>query len=308
MTQKELLYVKTIAEEKSISKAAKKLYITQPSLSQSIQRIEETLGTNLFMRTTRGLILTYAGERYYQLATNILKMYEDFEIEISDINNLKTGKVNIGITRHLATYVLPLVLPAFKEICPFIDVYIFEKNSTELEASLLLGEVDFTIMHEPTKSNSSQINYEPLINDPFLLAISPDHPLIKEAIEVPGHEYPLIDLQLFANEPFIMLDKQQRIRQVVDSIFSKGNIEPKTILTLKNFETAKRLAAEGLGATFVPFQYSKISSSDFKPAYFYIDKFYEASWTMCIATNKTGFLSKADKLFIKLLKEKIGFS
>ena len=305
MTQKELLYVKTIAEEKSISKAAKKLYITQPSLSQAIQRIEETLGIELFMRTTRGLILTYAGERYYQLATKILKMYEDFEIEISDINNLKTGRISIGITTYLATYVLPIVLPEFKAICPFIDVYIFEKNSTELESSLLLGEVDFAIMHEPTKINCAQINYEPLLKDPFLLTINPNHPLVNEGKHLPGYNYPLIDLRLFKNEPFIMLNKEQRIRHVVDKIFKKANLEPKITLTLKNFETAKRLASEGLGATFIPLQYSKISSSDFKPAYFYIDEFYEASWTMCIATNKNGFLSRADKLFIKLLKEKI---
>lgn len=185
MTQKELIYVKTIIEEKSISKAARKLYITQPSLSQAIQRIEESIGTELFVRTTHGLILTYAGERYYQLASNILKMLEDFEIEISDINNLRTGRVNIGITNHLATYVLPMVLPEFKKMCPFIDVYVMEKNSTELENSLLLGEVDFAIMHEPRKINNLQLNFESLLQDPFLLALAPNHPLVKKGKKHP---------------------------------------------------------------------------------------------------------------------------
>ena len=64
MTSRELLYVKTIADEKSISQAAKKLFIAQPSLSQSLQRIEEQLGTQLFNRSVGGLTLTYAGERY----------------------------------------------------------------------------------------------------------------------------------------------------------------------------------------------------------------------------------------------------
>lgn len=302
MTHKELLYVKTIAEEKSISKASKKLFISQPSLSQAIHRIEENLGTPLFTRTNSGLLLTYAGERYYQLATNMLKMYDDFLIEVSDINEMRTGRINIGITNHLATFVLPSVLPKFKEICPFIDVYIFEKNSTELEKSLLLGEMDFVIMHEPKKLNSSQITYESLVKDPFLLAISPNNPLTKHGVKLPNKEYPVIDFKLLTNEPFIMLHKDKRIRHVTDSIFEKAGVDPNIVLTVKNFETAKRLASQNIGLTFVPLQYSKISPYDYAPSYFYIDDSYEANWTMCIATLKGAFLSKADNLFLKIVR------
>ena len=101
MTTKELLYVKTVADEKNISKAAKKLFIAQPSLSQSIQRIEESVGTELFNRTSGGLTMTFAGERYYHMAVQVLKLYQDFEMEISDINNLKTGRIHLGTTNHL---------------------------------------------------------------------------------------------------------------------------------------------------------------------------------------------------------------
>ena len=139
MTYKELLYVKTIAEEKSISKASRKLYISQPSLSQAIQRIEESLGTILFKRTNTGLLLTLAGEKYYKMANQILKIYDDFRLEVNDINEMKTGKINIGITMHLSVYVLPIILPKFKEVCPFIDIFVFENNSTELEKLLLSG-------------------------------------------------------------------------------------------------------------------------------------------------------------------------
>lgn len=305
MTQKELLYVKTIADEKSISKAAKKLYIAQPSLSQAIQRIEDSLGSQLFIRTTKGLTLTYAGEQYYKFATRVLKMYEDFEIEISDINNLKTGKINIGITTHLATYLLPVVLPKFKEKCPNIEIHVIEKNSTELEQSLILGEVDFVIMHKLSNVPPSQINYETLMEDPFLIALSPSHHLNKYAKEVPGLSFPKIDLKLLADEPFIMLNRNQRIRQVVDKIFEKADINPKITLTLKNFETAKRLAAEGIGVTFVPMQYSKISPTKFCPKYYHIDENYDAFWTMCIATSKTGFLSKAAQCFLEILRTQI---
>lgn len=302
MTHKELLYVKTIAEEKSISKASRKLYISQPSLSQAIHRIEESLGTPLFTRTNGGLLLTFAGERYYKLASKVLRMYEDFKIEISDINNMKTGRINIGITNHLGTYVLPLIIPKFKHICPFIDIYVIEKNSTELEKALLSGEVDFAIMHEPKKLNYAQIDYVPLIKDPFLLAMSLDNPLAEYGQHLPGYEYPKIDFNLITNEPFIMLNKEQRIRHITDMVFENANIEPNITLTVKNFETAKRLAANGVGLTFIPLQYSTISAQEFPPAYFFIDESYEAEWNMCIATMKNAFLSKADILFLDMIK------
>ncbi|MBC5997168.1 LysR family transcriptional regulator [Romboutsia ilealis] len=304
MTHKELLYVKTIAEEKSISKAAKKLYISQPSLSQAIQRIESSLGTVLFKRTSSGLLLTFAGEKYCKMAGQVLKMYEDFKLEVSDINDMRTGKINLGITTHLSVYVLPLVIPKFKEICPFIDIYVIEKNSTELEKSLLSGEIDFAIMHEPKSKKNVAIDYESLVNDPFLLAMSKDHPLAKHGKKVSNQEYPYIDLELFRNSDFVMLNKEQRIRHISDNILSLANIHPNIVLTVKNFEAAKRLASQGLGITFIPLQYSKLASQEFPPTYFMLDKKYEASWIMCIATLKNSFLSKADNIFLEIVRDK----
>lgn len=307
MTSKELLYVKTVADEKSISQAAKKLFIAQPSLSQSLQRIEETLGTQLFNRTTSGLTLTFAGERYYHMASQILKMYEDFEIEISDINNLKTGRIHLGITNHLGTLTLSKVLPKFRDIGSHVELIISEENSSTLEQLLLSGELDFAIMHAPKSNIQPQLHYDIMKKDPFVIAISPDHPLVKKAKKEPGYPYPVLDIKLLKNETFLMLHKQQRIRQVTDSVLAKAGIhQPKIGLTLRNYETAQLLAAQGLGITLVPLQYSQIAPSDYLPTILSIDEKYDASWDMSIATLKNSFLSKADQLFIQLVKEAFG--
>ena len=107
MTSKELLYVKTVADEKNISRAAKKLFIAQPSLSQSIQRIEDSVGLPLFNRTAGGLTLTFAGERYYHMAVQVLKIYQDFELEVSDINNLKTARSILAPPTTSAPWLCP---------------------------------------------------------------------------------------------------------------------------------------------------------------------------------------------------------
>lgn len=305
MTSKELLYVKTVADEQNISKAAKKLFMAQPSLSQSIQRIEDAVGTPLFNRTPGGLTLTFSGEQYYQMATQILKIYEDFEMTISDINNLKTGRIQFGTTNHLGTLVLAEVLPKFQSICSHIELNIHEENSTDLEKMLLAGKLDFCIMHAPQSNRSQLLNYDIMTHDPFVIALSQEHPLIRKAVEKEGYPYPVLDLKLLKDEPFIMLHRTQRIRQIVDIILSRAEIrQPNIPLTLRNFETAQLLAAQGLGITLVPLQYSHITAyGEHTPALLCIDQKYDVGWDMCIATQVNHFLSKADQLFIRLVKQ-----
>jgi len=309
MTDRELLYVKVVADEQSISKAAEKLFLSQPSLSKSIQKIESSLGTKLFQRTNTGLVLTYTGERYYQIAADIMKIYNDFEIEVSDINNLKKGRITIGITIYLATLLLPPVLLKFKRKYPNIEVFIAEKNSTELEKSLSSGEIDFAIMHTAPFyeiSDSSYVDFHSLFKDPFLLATKKDHPLGRNAIKSENSEYPQIDISLFSKEPFIMLNRWQRIRQVSNLILQKANINPIVALTTKSYETARRLACEGIGVTFVPEQYLQISPGVYLPDYYSIDEKYSPYWKLCIAVQKNAYISKAAKMFIKMTCEHFG--
>ena len=307
MTTKELLYVKTVADEKNISRAAKKLFIAQPSLSQSIQRIEESVGVPLFNRSASGLTLTFAGERYYHMAVQVLKIYQDFELEVSDINNLRTGKIHLGTTNHLGTLSLSRILPKFCDLCPNIELDISEENSVKLEQMLMSGELDFAIMHTPADiQTQSKFHFEIMRRDPFVIALAPDHPLIAHAEAREGYPYPVLDVRLLKSEPFLMLHKSQRIRQITDEVLQKaGILRPKISLTLRNFETAQLLAAQGMGVTLVPLEYSQITSNESHPALLSIDNSYQAYWDMCITSLKDGFLSKADQLFIRIAKEKL---
>lgn len=311
MTERELLYVKTVANEKSLSKAAQKLFLSQPSLSVCIQKIESRLGIKLFNRTTNGLLLTFAGERYYQMATDILRMYSDFQIEVSDINNFKKGRITIGITVYLATYILPIILPAFTKHCPTIEIFIIEKNSTELDKALAAGEIDFAIMHTfpyQEQANNSTTDIYPLFKDPLVLVTKKDHPLRHHAVQITGQEYPQIDILRCANEPFIMLNHEQKIRQITNLILSKANINPVVALTTKSYETARRLACEGLGITLVPRQYLNIFPSNYFPEYYSIEEKYSPYWTMCIAVQKNAYVSKAAQLFIHMVSEHFGLT
>ena len=304
MTGKELFYVKTVAEEMSISKASQKLFMTQPSLSNAVKKIEESLGVKLFIRTNKGLIMTYAGERYCQIASDILKIYSDFEIEVSDINNLKKGRLNISVTVYIATFLLPRILPEFNRIAPNIEFNFSEMPSMEQENELRKGLLDFAIMHIPEDQDietSSDIKYTKVIKSDFLLVTKKDHPLKKNFASPKSSGLPTADLRMLQDETFILGIKTQRSRQVVDSILQKTGFIPKKTISTRNFMTAREFVAQGMGVTILPEFYLDLLAKDDRVEYFNLDESYTPSWDICIGTHANSYLSKAAELFISLI-------
>ena len=180
MDFRKLQYMLKVAEEKSFSKAAQKLYIAQPSLSQYIQKLELQLGVQLFDRSTNPLRLTYAGELYAETAKNILNLKDQLSNQMEDISNFKKGRLTIGLSAFRSTYVMPKILPRFHEKFPGIDVVLVEGNSVKLEELAIKGITDISLMTLPIKENF--FSYEPILSEKILLAIPPQHPACKEIL------------------------------------------------------------------------------------------------------------------------------
>ena len=309
MTSRELLYVKTIADEKSITRAAQKLYLTQPSLSHCVSSIERQLGTRLFRRTSSGLVLTYAGEKYYRMACEVLRVYAAFESEIAEESELISGRVTLGITNYLGCDLLPKMLPRFHQEHPGIELRIVEETTDELEKSLLSGRLDFAIMHTGAGDGASEdpgLAHEVLRRDPFLLIAPPGNPYADRSILREGAEHPELDPAHLAGEPFLMVSKGQRIRHVADRILAAAGVSPDIVFTSRNFETLRRLAAEGMGYTFIPMHYvGLLGGESYAPACYAIPERYSAFWELSVVTLKDAYLSRAAKAFLKSFKESI---
>ena len=172
MDLKEFEYVLAINEDKSFSKAAKRLFISQPSLSQYINRLENQLGVTLFDRNTIPLTLTYEGELYIEAMQNIVEIFNGMQKSFDDISELKKGRINIGLTPSKANNPLPAILPVFKEHYPDIELILTEATSLELENLLVKGAVDVCMMNLPIKSKG--IEYEPIMTENIFLAAPPD--------------------------------------------------------------------------------------------------------------------------------------
>ena len=307
MTSRELLYVKTIADEGSITRAAQKLYLTQPSLSHCVSSIEKQLGTRLFRRTSGGLALTYAGERYYRMACEVLRVYAAFESEISEESELLRGRIMMGVTNYLAADLLPRVLPRFHREYPGIELRIAEETTGELERSLLRGKLDFAIMHTGAGDGASEdpgLTHEVLSRDPFLIAAPPDTPYAA----VPRGDQPFAELDpaCLCGEPFLMVSKGQRIRHVADRVLAQAGVTPQVVFESRNYETLRRLAAQGMGYAFVPRQYvGLLGGEDYRPQYFAIPQKYAAYWELSVVTLKDAYLSRAARAFLRSFRADI---
>lgn len=302
MNDRELLYIKTIADTQSISKAAEELFIAQPSLSQALQRIERELGTHLFIREPRGMKLTYAGEKYYLMAKEILDIYSDFKSEITHINELKAGRLVIGIARYMGMNILPNILPKFNKNYPNIEIIIREENTRVLENLVLGGNVDFALTHVHKKEMNEKINYEILKEDEFLLVTPKAY--LKDSYKIKvkdGKSY--VDLRDLEGEKFILLDINKGIRKVQDRTIKSYGISPDVVFTTKNFETAKRLAANGMGITIIPKDYLNIFSQDKNYDSFNLSGTEENIWYTAILTIPDIYKSQATKVFIDEVKK-----
>lgn len=302
MTDRELLYIIKIADHKSISNASNELHVAQPSLSQALNKIEEDLGTKLFIRKPRGVELTYAGEKYYLMAKQILNIYHGFEYEISFINDLKKGRLSIGTATYLGINILPNIIKRFSNKYPNIEVALIESDTQTLEELVLKGKIDLALTHTNENFLNKNINYNILEEDEFILVCAKNKSFDESAITIRnGERY--INLKNI-NEKFIYLNRQKGIRRIVDCILKEQDIEPQIFLKTSNFEMAKRLACDDIGVTILPSRYL-----DFFKFYKNYDSYKilnstNAYWKTCIITAPDVYMSKAGEIFIdEILKE-----
>ncbi|MDD3253599.1 MAG: LysR family transcriptional regulator [Lachnospiraceae bacterium] len=298
MNNKDLEYVLVLAEEKNISSAAKRLFISQPALSLFLSRLEKSLNVTLFTRSTGGLILTYAGERYVAMAQQIEKLYETFEEELESIHSLNRGRLTIGTSAHIGSLCLPQTLPAFEERYPNITVDITEGNSQMLERKLALDELDLALLHLPFKEFEPPC-YEVIGKDRYVMAFAKNHPLNQYVYSKAGEKYPYIDPEMAKGEKFILSFPWQRVRQITDRILRNAEITPEIVLTSSSVQTTLRFASAGMGITFLPESYIQLFRCEGDPVFCYMEDFYQAVWTFVIAYSKAGTYSLPAKAFVK---------
>ena len=247
-------YVYEVYKEKSFSKAAQNLYISQPSLSARIKKIEDSIGFPLFDRSTSPLRLTEVGHSYIIAAENILDIEQNFENYINSLTTLKTGHLAVGASNLFAAYALPPLIMKFKQKYPDIDIQLTEGNTTQLESMLSSNSLDFVI--DNFNYDPDLYNKELYCQENILLAVpksfSINQQLTKYQLSLNNFDNTIpVPLAQFSDIPFILLTPGNDSRSRADKLCREAGFKPNIILELNQQATAHMAASTQLGATFI---------------------------------------------------------
>jgi len=293
-------YFITIVKERSISKAAERLYLSQPYLSQYLAKLESSLGVVLLDRTHTPLRLTPAGELFQAYLERQGFLDRQLVSDLRDLQDKKRPVLHIGVSPWRGSILLPDVLPSFTRQYPDVQVVLHEAAVPELGELAVGNVVDFCIMQIP--GNITELTYELIMNERIFLVGHRDHPLLQgldSTIEAP---LPFPDLRLLERERVVMLPPDWRLSKLLSNTFSVHSVELQNLLVTTNTTTAINLAAEQMAFAFL--QESGISRTPYldRLACFTLDD-PPLTCPLAVAYKKNGFLSPAARTFIDLTRD-----
>ena len=288
MEIRQLMYAIQIAAERNFSRAAEKLHIAQPSLSQQLSKLEKELGVLLFKRSTNSVELTHAGAVFVHKARQIVDMTEQLRREMEDLADLRKGRVVVGSVPVTGAHVLPSVLPVFREAYPDIEVVLIEETSKRLEELTASGSTDVCLLSLPIDDPS--LAYLPVIEEEICLAVPPEHALASRGDTSP------VPLGGLRDEPFILLKKGQGFRAIAHQLCESAGFEPRIVFESGNIDTVQALVAAGMGIAFVPRMIVRADWAGRAPVYLPIEG--RPTRTLVIAYRKGRYLSNAAEAFI----------
>ena len=300
MNLKEQLYICTLAQYQSISKASEKLYISQPALSMYLNNLENMLGVKLFYRKDKKLLPTYAGQCYIEKARRMLQMKHEFDTQLFGIRNGLRGQLRLGVQQRRAPYFLAPVIARFKKEYPEVQVIFKDNIYTPLLQLFQNDEIDLLIS---TKNNDLPNCEEHLIyKERLLVMLPPGHPACGTARDVSGQPFPVLDLKQLDGELFLLQTEQQSLRHDCDRALANCGVIPGNIEVISSIEFCMQLVAEGMGVGFNREGYIKYIRYDKPVRYFDFEPQPRLS-AFVVANKKDVLLPDYTRRMIALLVE-----
>jgi len=305
---REYEYFLAIAEENNITRAAEKLHISQPSLTQQLQRLEQELNCKLLIRTNSGVRLTEAGQAYLKMAKQMLHLYENFKFEIGQLRNLAYGRLRVGASWYLTTTLLPEIITAYSQHFPGIQVDCMESRTSVLLEALHDGQINIAFISQLPQENilnRKRLAYLPICRDPFCVAVAAGTEIKTEIVPLSGTtETACIKMDCLRSLPFIMFRPNQRIRQLTDQILFQANIRPQIRLMTYGFPMAIAQAAAGLGVVILPKRYVDTVKGQYRIDVYDFPPKYQAYWDIGACYPHYDIMPFALKAFVEELNQK----
>ena len=235
MDLKDFQYLIALADEGSVSKAADRLYMSQSSLSQSLQQYESELGVKLFLRTSKGIHPTANGEVFIGHLRQIVSYYKQARSELWDNEGMKGGHVRFGISSFRGAQTLPKILMEFSAKYPEVHVDVVEEHSLKLEELLLEGKLDVAVIALPAAKLKNEASL--LTKDEVYLVAPKGHAL-------------LISLKEAAQYPFVLSGQNTILGNLSRNLLQKEKVKYTTEHDDISAAMAVSMAKAGIGLAF----------------------------------------------------------
>ena len=278
LSLRDIRYIMTIAEEGSITKAARLLHIAQPSLSQALKRIEEECGAKLFIRTQNKMIATAEGLIFIETGREILSLVEHMEGRIEQSARSTVNTIRLGLTFFMGSFLFAKIRASLLGRAPDSVARLVEASSLELEEKLIRGEIDLALLPAPLVNESLQSQI--LHTTPMLLLLSQDDELNRFAYSKPGEVLPYMDIHLANHRDFLVGKPGQRVRLINEMIFKKAGITPSVVFCSQSLDTIKRVTAAGGGISILPEFYIERLGDTEGICYYNLEPEYSVEWSL----------------------------
>ena len=244
MQFQQLLYFVAVAETRHFTRAAERVHVAQPSLSQQIKALERELGAELFSRARGNITLTDAGETLLPLARRILADADTARLEVQELAQLRRGRVRLGATPSVCTGLLPEVLRTFHTAHPGIELLIEESGSLDLVRELARGALDLALIVLPLPPSAPALTTVELLTEDLVVVSAADRP-------APGGGAALT-IQGLREEPMVMFRHGYDLRELTVTACRAEGFEPVFTVEGGEMDAVLGFVRAGLGIAVVP--------------------------------------------------------
>ena len=242
MNLRDLQYLVALADHRHFGKAASASFVSQPTLSMQVKKLEKELGVELVERNRGQILLTEAGEAVVERARVILGEVDDINRIATQATDPESGSLRLGLFPTLAPYLLPHVVPKIHERFPHLELLLVEEKTAVVHASLRDGSLDAGLMALPEPDDL--LHVEPLFEEDFLLAVPADHPLATDGGPVDG--------SVLATEHVLLLEEGHCLRDQALEVCALAGAHERSGFRATSLETLRQMVAAGVGVTLLP--------------------------------------------------------
>jgi LysR family hydrogen peroxide-inducible transcriptional activator len=242
MNLSDLRYLVAVADLRHFGRAAEACFVSQPTLSTQIKKLEKELGVDLLERHPRQVLLTSAGEQVVHHARSALAEADAIRDVARQARDPESGSLRIGIFPTLGPYLLPHVVPAVHERFPRLELLLVEEKTEVVVQQLLDGKLDVGVLALPI--DADHLHEEPLFEEAFVLAVPQDHPLATSSAR--------IDLSALEGEQLLLLEEGHCLRAQALSVCQLHGAGERAGFRATSLETLRQMVAAGVGITLLP--------------------------------------------------------